>query len=61
MNNIIKGKSSFLSYVIFSITLVVVVINLVSVIYPALIVKLVSTQQSPINPFELGAMALPVI
>lgn len=52
MNNIIKGKSSFLSYVIFSITLVVVVINLVSVIYPALIVKLVSTQQSPINPFE---------
>jgi hypothetical protein len=39
----------------------VVLIHFVSVIYPALIVRLVSTEESPVNQFEHGALALPVI
>ena len=64
MNYLIKEKSSILSYVLFSVTLAVVIMHLVSVIYPALIVRLVSTEENPVslvNPFEMGAYALPVI
>ena len=61
MNYNIKQSSSLLSYGIFSVTLAVVILNFVSVIYPALIVRLVSTHESPVNPFEQGALALPII
>lgn len=61
MKNIIMEKKSLFSYIMFSITLAVVAMNLVTVIYPALIVRLVSTQESPVNPFEVGALAFPVM
>lgn len=61
MNRIIIKKGSFLYHIVFSITLAVVIMNLVSVVYPALIVRLVSTEESPVNPFEIGALALPII
>jgi len=52
------GKQNLVSYAVFSVTLVVVLISISSILFPALIVRTASPfQDSLINPFELGALA----
>ena len=53
--------TSILSTVVFVSTLFVVAFSLVSVIFPALIVKAVSPYEITLNSFELGPSAIPLI
>ena len=51
-------KQSLVSYTVFAVTLVVVLISVTSILFPALIVRASSPfQVSLINPFELGVLA----
>ena len=57
-----QKKPSPLSLAIFLITISVVLISLVSVVFPALIVRTFSPiEYSPVSPWELGPMALNLI
>ena len=61
MTSQLKEKTSRISYVVFIITVAVVVINLVSLFFPALIASLTAGPSSVIDPFEPGALALPFL
>lgn len=51
-------KQSLVFYAVFSVTLVVVIMSIISILFPALIVRAASPfQDSLINPFELGVLA----
>jgi len=53
-------KQSLVSYAVFLVTLVIVLINIISIIFPALIVRATSPfQDGPISPFEFGVLASP--
>jgi len=53
-------KQSLVSYAVFLVTLVIVLISIITIIFPALIVRMTSPfQDSPINPFEFGVLAFP--
>ena len=54
-------KITKISYAVFFLTLGIVVINLVSLLFPALIVTLTSDSGSQIDPFEPGAWAIPFL
>ena len=56
-----EEKSPMISIIIFVIALFVVLVNLVSLFFPALLVGVTSDFRSEINPFELGAWAIPVL
>lgn len=56
-----KEKGKRVSYIVFFLTLAVVVINLVSVFFPALILTLTGGLESQINPFEPGFLAFPLL
>jgi hypothetical protein len=50
------------SIIIFSISSFVIILSSISVVFPALLVRLTSgTIQSPISPFELGVFAFPIL
>ena len=53
-------KQSLVSYAVFLVTLVIVLISIISIIFPALIVRVTSPiQDDSINPFEFGVLASP--
>lgn len=53
-------KQSLVSYAVFLVTLVIVLISIISIIFPALIVRTTSPfQDGSINPFEFGVLASP--
>ena len=53
-------KQSLVSYAVFLVTLVIVLISITSIIFPALIVRTTSPfQDDSINPFEFGVLASP--
>ena len=54
-------KVGKISYAVFIVTLTVVVINLVSVFFPALTETLSSGSPGGVDPFELGAWAIPIL
>ena len=57
-----RQHSTALSWAIFLITIEIVLISLVTVIFPALMTRSVSpVAVSPIDPFEVGAYVLPLI
>jgi hypothetical protein len=56
-----QEKPRILSYAVFGATLIVVVINLVSLLFPALLFSTISEIESEINPFEIGAWAVPFL
>lgn len=54
-------KQRVVSYAIFVATLMLVFISLISVVFPALIIRATSPfQDSPVNPFEYGMWAFPL-
>ncbi|MDE1843575.1 MAG: hypothetical protein KGH95_08005, partial [Thaumarchaeota archaeon] len=62
MNNIdIRSLSKIITNGIFVITLIVVLLSLVPVFFPALIARLESGYPSTINPYELGPWAIPIL
>ena len=58
-----QRRSNIISNIIFVTTLAVVLVIILSVLFPALLVVSVSPYQGdiPINPFELGVWALPFL
>jgi len=61
-NQINQKGTTKLSWVIFLITISFVITSLISVVFPGLIVRSVSPIDfSPINPWEMGPMAAPLI
>ena len=57
-----KENSTALSWLIFLVTLEIVLISLITVVFPALIARTVSPVAiSPIDPLEIGAYAMPLI
>jgi len=54
-------KVGKISYAVFIVTLTVVVINLVSVFFPALTETLSSGSLGGVDPFQLGAWAIPIL
>jgi len=61
-NQINQKVSRKLSWAIFLITISFVITSLISVVFPALIVRTVSSvDYSPVNPWETGPLAAPLI
>jgi len=54
-------KTSRVSFVIFAATFVIVAINFVSLVFPALITNLTNEEATRVDPFELGVSAIPVL
>lgn len=62
MTNLDKRRSSaYLSYIIFLPTIAVIILNIITVIFPALIIRLASAHPSNINAYEIGSLAFPLI
>ena len=64
MENIRKEKSTkdnVISLAVFIIALVIILINLVSLIFPSLIIMIVSGSEVQDNPFEIGPWAAPLL
>ena len=56
-----EKKSRFITYVVFIFALTVVILNIVSLIFPALLLTSFVSVESRINPFELGSWAIPFL
>ena len=56
-----KEKTSRISYVVFILTLSIVIINNVSLIFPALIASLDKNFEIYVDPFRTGPYAIPVL
>ena len=62
MNEILKNKINVhMRTVIFVICLGIVILSIISVIFPALLASMLIGSISEINPFELGIWAIPII
>ena len=60
--NVRKQRQTALSLMIFLVAIEIVLISLVTVVFPALIARSVSPVAiSTIDPFEVGAYAMPLI
>jgi hypothetical protein len=58
----IKQRTNLISFIIFIATLVVVFLNALSVVFPALLVRLTSNfEDKTINIFQLGEWAIPLL
>ena len=56
-----NNRSRIISYGVFAFTLTIVILNLVPIVFPASIVRLTSSfEDNTINPFEPGALAIPL-
>jgi len=53
------NKSRFITYIVFIFTLAIVILNTISVIFPALLLTSFANAESSVNPFELGSWAIP--
>jgi len=60
-NQIKKEKTDKISYVVFILALIIVVLNLVSLFFPALLMTLATGTTGAVDPFEIGPLALPVL
>jgi len=58
---IYKIHSKIISYVVFLFTLAIVLLNLISVVFPAFIITTVNPYTNNLNSFELGPLAIPLI
>jgi len=54
-------NSSLVTYAVFVFALVIVLINLVSLVFPSLFVTVVNESATGENPYEIGAWAAPLI
>ena len=56
-----SGNSKIISYIVFFGTLAIVLLNLFSVVFPALLVHSFGTHVEFLSPFEIGYQGLPLI
>ena len=61
MSEKMEEKSRIITYVVFIFALAVVILNIVSLIFPALLLTSFVSVESRINPFELGAWTIPFL
>ena len=56
-----KESQSILTKIVFLSTFSIILLNLVSIIFPALIISLASVHESILDPFEVGHLAFPLL
>jgi len=56
-----EEKSRIITYIVFGFTLAVVILNLVSLIFPALLVISIIGSERDVNAFELGTWVIPFV
>jgi len=56
-----EEKSRIITYIVFGFTLTVVILNLVSLIFPALLVISIIGSERDVNAFELGTWVIPFV
>ena len=56
-----EKKLNLVTIIVFVFAISIVLINLVSLSYPALLITSVTGSESDVNPFELGAWTVPVL
>jgi len=61
MESSLGQKTSKVTLAVFGFALIIVLINLISVLFPSLILEAILAPGSSDNPFQLGAWAIPVI
>ena len=54
-------KSRIITYLVFIFALAVVIINIISLIFPALLLTSIVSAESSINPYDLGAWTVPFL
>lgn len=55
-------SKSFISHIVFTLTIIFVSLSLISIVFPALIITLTSpNEQKLVDPLEFGALALPFL
>jgi len=60
-NQIKREKTDRVSSIVFVLTISIVLFNIVSLFFPALVLTLASDSNSNVNPFESGAFTLPLL
>ena len=60
-NLIEPNHSTIISYIVFFGTIAIVLLNLMSVVFPALLVSSFGTHVEFLSPFEIGYQGLPLI
>ena len=61
METALGHNTSKVTYAVFGFALIIVLINLISVLFPSLILETILAPGSTDNPFQLGSWAIPVI
>lgn len=56
-----KEHNTILTNIVFLSSLGIIILSLVSIIFPALITSLASTHKSDLDPFEIGPLAIPML
>jgi len=56
-----KEKSKVITYVVFTFASAIVILNIVSLIFPSLLITLIIGTESNVNPFELGVWVIPFL
>ncbi len=56
-----KESQSILTKIVFLSAFSIILLNLVSIIFPALIISLASVHESILEPFEVGPLAFPLL
>jgi len=54
-------NSRMITYVVFIFAIVIVVVNLISLLFPALLLTSTISPESRVNPFEIGAWTVPFL
>jgi len=56
-----KGLRKIIAFLVFSFSILVVLINCIPLIFPALIAKSLIKSDDTVSPFELGVWSIPLI
>jgi len=56
-----EKKSKIITYIVFALAIIIVVLNIVSLIFPALLVTSLVGSESNVNSFELGGWLIPFL
>jgi len=60
-SNVQNNKYGFISYLVFSISLVIVLLHLVPIVFPTLYTAFSSKFQSSVSPYEIGTLTVPFL
>lgn len=59
IEKILRQKSTVVTYIVFAFAFGIVILNIIPILFPALLVTSIVSSESDIDSFELGAWAIP--